>query len=214
MEQRYRYLMWYYRNVLGYCPDEAEWTPTLASIQYMLDNELPVTDILQELKRHNTDAVHPDTLTDALWDQSLLQKNHFYFHKELQIVSPAPVIKKDGTVSYPEDFIEMRIRYTEQDLLDYFYRRISKQDFAVCDPKKDGKTVSYILKRLEPIEYVEPVDLFLCLIDDFTNSLENTINDGVIDVLRSLATVIPQYQTDYKNAAAAGKTKPRWRYGV
>lgn len=212
--QEYPYLMWYFHNMLGYCPEESEWLPTRASIAYMLDNDLPGEMIVEELRRHHTASIHPNDLSEHLWDGSLLQKGHFYFHKELQIVSPAPILKKDGTVSYREDYLEMRIRYTEQDILDYFYTRIRPQDRSICDSKKDSKAVAYILKRFSNIENVEPVDLFLCLIDDFTNNVENTINDGVIDVLKSLSNVLPWYQADAKNAAAGGKNIPRWHYGV
>lgn len=214
MEQEYEYLMWYFRNILGYCPEEAEWIPTRSSIAYMLANELPGEIITAELRRHTSPVIHPNDLTTALWDKSLLQKGHFYFHKELQIVSPAPVLHKNGTIVYSDDFLVMRIRYSEQDILDYFYCRISSQDRPICDPKKDIKTIPYLLKRFALIENVEPVDLILCLIDDFTNNTENTINDGIIDVLKSLSNIVSWYQTDYKNAASAGKNKPRWHYGV
>lgn len=214
MEQEYEYLMWYFWNILGYCPDEDLWLPTRASIAYMLDNELPGEKITAELRRHNSPVIHPDDLSEELWKDSLLQKGHFYFHKELQIVSPAPVLKKDGTVFYPEDFLEMKIQYTEHDILMYFYNRIRKQDREICDARKDIKTIPYLIKRFSAMENVEPVDLFLCLIDDFTNNAENTINDGIIDVLKSLSNVVTWYQTDYKNAAAAGKNKLRWHYGV
>ena len=214
MEQEYEYLMWYFQNILGYCPDESEWLPTRSTIAYLLANELSGETITDELRRHTTPIIHPNDLTEALWNKSLLQKGHFYFHKALQIVSPAPVLNKDGTITYSEDFLVMRIRYTEQDILDYFYNHISWRDKSICDAKKDIKTIPYLLKRFSLMENVEPVDLILCLIDDFTNSGENTINDGIIDVLKSLSNVVSWYQDDYKNAAAAGKNRPRWHYGV
>lgn len=214
MGQEYKYLMWYFQHILGYCPEEEDWLPTRAAIAYLLDNEMSGEAIVTELKRHCTPVIHPDALSDFLWQDSLLEKGHFYFHKELQIVSPAPVLQKDGTVFYPEDFLEMKIRYTEDDVLQYFYAKIGRQNQMICDAKKDRKTIAYILKRFSLMENVEPVDLLLCLIDDFTNNAENTINDGIIDVLKSLSNVVTWYQTDYKNAAAAGKNKPRWHYGV
>lgn len=214
MEQEYTYLMWYFEHVLGYCPQETVWLTTRSAIRYMLDNELSGEEITGELKKHRTESIHPDDLTEALWHKSLLQKGHFYFHKALQISSPAPLLKKDGSVEYPEDYLEMRIRFTEEDILAYFYNHISKQDKDLCDPKKDYKTIQYLLKRFSLIENAEPVDLILCLIDDFTNNEENTINDGIISVLQSLPNVLNWYQTDYKNAAAAGLNKPRWHYGV
>ena len=214
MEREYKYLMWYFQNVLGYCPEETDWLPTRASIAYMLDNELPAEIITAELKRHCTPVIHPDDLSDTLWQNSLLQKGHFYFHKELQIVSPAPTLKKDGTIYYPKDFLEMRIQYSFQDILNYFLTKAGYLAQQICDIKKETKTILYFIKRFSSLENVEPVDLILCLIDDYLNNEENTINDGIIDVLKSLSNVVPWYQTDYKNAAAAGKNKPRWHYGV
>jgi len=214
MGQEYRYLIWYFQNVLGYCPEEKDWIPTRATIAYLLDNDFSGEEITDELRKHNTPFIHPDDLTPGLWNGSLLKKGHFYFHRELQIVSPAPMLKKDGTISYTEDFLEMKIRYTEQDILNYFLSRAGKQQQQICDTKKELKTIAYLIKRFTAVEHVEPVDLILCLIDDFLNNAENTINDGIIDVLKSLSNVVSWYQTDYKNAAAAGKNKVRWRYGV
>lgn len=214
MGREYEYLMWYFQNILGYCPEEKEWLPTRSTIAYLLDNEFSGEKITKELARHNTPSIHPSDLSEALWKNSLLKKEHFYFHRELQIISPAPLLKKDGTIEYPEDFLEMRIVYTEKDILDYFYNHIPYRSRMICDAKKDIKTIPYLINRFSLMENVEPVDLFLCLIDDFTNNAENNINDGIIDVLKSLANVVSWYQNDYKNAAAAGKNKPRWRYGV
>ncbi len=214
MEKECEYLMWYFQNVIGYCPEETTWLPTRASIAYLLDNELQGEEIIAELKRHTAVQIYPDDLSDILWKNSLLKKGHFYFHKELQLVSPAPILQKDGTISYAEDYLEMKIRYTEQDILDYFLSKAGYQARQICDTKKELKTIAYLLKRFSLLENVEPVDLILCLIDDFTNNAENTINDGIIDVLKSLSNVVLWYQTDYKNAAAAGKNKIRWHYGV
>lgn len=214
MIPEYEYLMWYFRNVLGYCPDESLWLPTRSSIAYMIDNGLYGQEITKELREHNMPVIHPNDLTDHLWEESLLKKGHFYFHKELQIVSPAPILKKDGTVSVEENFLVMKIRYTAQDILNYFYARLSSQEKAFCEPKTDYKTVHYILGRFKDVEFVEPVDLLLCLIDDYTNNTENANTKGLISVLSSLQNVLPWYQSDVKNAAAAGKNKIRWRYGV
>jgi len=214
MNPEYEYLMWYFEHILGYCPDESAWLPTRASIAYLIDNKLPAEDIVAELARHNTETIHPNNLSDILWKGSLLQKGHFYFHKELQIQSPAPVLKKDGSISYADDYLEMKIRYSEQDVLDYFYCRLSKQDRLLCEPKTDTKTVQYIIKRFSNVEYVEPVDLLLCLIDDYTNNEENKNNEGLVSVLSSLQNVLSWYQNDVRNAAAASQNRIRWRYGI
>lgn len=214
MIREYDYLMWYFQNVLGHCPSETLWLPTRSSIAYMMDNGMFGQEITAELRRHDTPAIFPKDLSNILWKDSLLKKDHFYFHKELQIVSPAPVLKKDGTISCEDDFLVMRIKYTPQDILDYFYARLPQQEQLLCEPKTDIKTVSYILNRFENVDYVEPVDLLLCLIDDYTNSTENKNTKGLISVLNSLQNVLSWYQSDAKNAAAAGKNKIRWRYGI
>lgn len=84
---------------------------------------------------------------------NLLVRGRFYYHPQLQIAPPPPVVQilPDGTfrASYEEDptfYLEMKEKYTLDDLLDYFYNRvgIKKQN-----RKRDRGALEYILKQYE-----------------------------------------------------------------
>lgn len=212
MEKEYEILLRYFEEVLGYCPDEKYWLPTRATIGYLLDNNFSAGKILNELAKYKTISIHPNDLSEELWKGSLLKKNHFYFHKEFQITSPPPILV-NGKEIYNGTYLEMKIRYDNNDVLTYFYNRIPKQERYLCEPKTDTKAIAYILNRLEPIEDIEPVDVLMCIIDDYIKKDEYTGN-GLISVLNSLKDVLPIYQYDYRNAKASGHNVIRWRYEV
>ena len=141
MEQEYTYLMWYFEHVLGYCPQETVWLPTRSAIRYMLDNGLSGEEITAELKKHKAESIHPNDLTESLWNKSLLQKGHFYFHKTLQISSPAPLLKKDGSVmiiGLTTDFTKLDLKRIASQLTDirvYFGTTVTTpivQDNEIC----------------------------------------------------------------------------------
>lgn len=88
---------------------------------------------------------------------NLLVRGKFYYHPQLQIVPPPPVVKilNDGTfiASYEEDptfYLEMKEKYTLDDLLDYFYERTGIQS---KNRKRDKGSMEYIL-RLNELDIV------------------------------------------------------------
>lgn len=203
----------YYGQVLGYYPQTVDENISLCTIAHLIDNDFTVDEICEELKKHDTEIIKPEDLSNDLWKDSLLERGHFYFHKKLQIQPKAVLFDTVSMKPMPqEDWIEMRIRFTAKDVVNYFYSQISKNDRELCDEKTDLKTVAYMVRRFKNIENVESVDLILCLIDVFVKNQNNRVNNGLIDVLNELSNVLPQYKKDYLEANARGYNKIRWRH--
>lgn len=94
---------------------------------------------------------------------NLLMRGQFYCHPQLQIAPPPPVIEilPDGTfkASYEEDpefYLEIKDKYTIDDLLDYFY---SRTGIKPKSRKRDRGGIEYLLR-------IADLDLILYSIDE------------------------------------------------
>lgn len=90
---------------------------------------------------------------------NLLVRGKFYYHPQLQVTPPPPVIRfnPDGTfeASYetePEFFLEIKDKYTADDLLDYYYKRTETKSNPKFR-KRDRGAMDYIL-RLEELDVI------------------------------------------------------------
>lgn len=94
---------------------------------------------------------------------NLLLRGQFYYHPQLQIAPPPPVVKllPDGTfaASYEEDpefYLEIKEKYTVENLLDYFYQRTG---INPKNRKRDRGSIEYLLR-------IADLDLILYSIDE------------------------------------------------
>lgn len=116
-----------------------------------------VDDILQHMKIKAKKGVIKED------PDNLLVRGNFYYHPQLQVTPPPPVIKMlpNGAfeASYEKDptfYLEMKERYTIDDLLDYFYQRTGVES---KNRKRHKGGMEYILR-------MEDIDLVLYSIDE------------------------------------------------
>lgn len=206
------YMSHYYANTLGYMPEKDVWRPTFLSIWYMEINGLSNDEILKELKRHTSSEICVDNLSDELWKGSLTQKNKFYFHHALQIVSPAPVFSIKTGASYTEDWCVPRIRFTEQDLTDYFWHKISPTEQKMWILGHDmGKEIAYLLNRFKhSFSDIDPLDYLMFLLDELIRDQNKQHIKGLISVTDYISNTLETYQNTILEAKAKGFDKPRW----
>ena len=205
------YVMHYYEKRLGYCPQRSEWADTLRSVWYMKINGLDDPAVFRELERHSSTSIPVGDLSDSLWEGSLAVRNHFYFHKELQLVSPAPRFSLAKGVSAKEFWCVPRIRYTAEDLIRYFYSRFPKEEAELYLGHDDTKTIRYLLDRFQhQFTDLEPLDVILCLIDEMTRDENRQNKKGLISVTDYFGNTIETLRKTYREAAARGLNKPRW----
>lgn len=102
---------------------------------------------------------------------NLLERGKFYYHPALQVVPPPPVIRQldDGSfeASYENEdfFLEMKERFTLDELVEYFYNRIGI-DGGFRD--RDKGAFRHVLKTYD-------IDVVLYTIDE-SNALAQDLN--------------------------------------
>ena len=163
---------------------------------YLLDNKYNDSDILKYLITNNTELV------DSLWDGSLLKPDTFYYHEQLTIMPGPSVWNPNMKEESNKFYLEMKIKYTIDDLLSYYYNNLLIP-VELRNTKKDSKAFEHMLKQYSKFK-MQPIDFVLYLIDysvlegnrisnvfdlqkyerevyDKTNYIiENTINKNII----------------------------------
>ena len=167
----------YYSNAIGVYPsDEKEILKTKSFFEYLIEAGCSKQEIIElilfDLKNENHLTIN--SLPDKLWDNSLLDRDTFYYHNELQILSPAPTL----TESFPF-YLEMKIKYTEKDVLNYFIKTFNIKEKWIDEDKEIG-AIKYLLNNYKKYDFVQPIDYLLSLIyyvAGFNNNKINTFFD-------------------------------------
>lgn len=152
---------WYEQNILGHSTEKPYITEY--TIEYLKDNGFSEQEIIEVISSVKGEYVFYKDIPDNLYG-TLVEKDKYYFHPELQILSKPPVFNINNlTAASPKFFKEMRIRYTEEDLINYFHSKANPK--IIRTPGRDFKAIEYLCKRYST-QLMEPVDCILHLIDD------------------------------------------------
>ena len=204
------YLSFFYTNGLGHLPDdEKKINITQDTINYLLDcNITEEKIILALLKAKDKECLRPDTLISNLWDNSLIEQNKFYFHKELQIISKPPVLDiKTGKIqSYPF-YKEIKIVYKIEDLLQYYYNKNSIKE--LFNHNKDISILNFLINKYKPIKDILVLDLILLMIDISFKNRTNISN--LISIDECSIEAINRLRKWKKEAKLIGADKIIWR---
>ena len=163
-------LKYYYGSVKGIKDIDLKDQDVLATantLDYLFDCGFTTVEITKELGRHRSERIEYNDLSDELWNDSLIKKGAFYLHSSIRLMSGAPVydFETNKTIEYPY-YCEMRIRFTEDDVLDYFCSRLSFLSKALEDREYDRRALKGLLLKYSVFDYVEPLDVILCSIDN------------------------------------------------
>lgn len=206
----------YYSNVVGSYPFETDEykNKSQKTIDYLLDagvSEELICKFIEEAPAN--DYIASDMLPEWLWDNSLLCKDSFYFHNILQITSKPPSFDpRTGKETVSPFFLEMKITYTMNDLIRYFYRKIGL-DLMLLDTKRDSAAFKYLLDRYAKVaQFVEPIDFVLSLIDHAKSISEdgNTVR-SIFDIKNYEQEVYKNLQNKVAEATLAKANKIIWR---
>lgn len=173
---------YYNVNVLGYYPGEENTAKTACTIEYLKDNKIDDETILNILNHiESADAFTPDMIPEETWENSLLRKDGFYLHQELKVTSPAPVIDtKTGEEIKTELYNEMKIIYTVEDLLSYYYKKLSiAPEFR--QRKRDIAQFNNLLSRYSSFNNVDGVEIILDVIDQAAYKHQRVLNPFDLD---------------------------------
>lgn len=139
---------------------------TMATIGYLIDCGYSYLDICKEISNYNVPAITYNSLRNKLWENSLIKKDAFYLHRELTIISKAPEYDmiSEKEIVYPF-FYEVKICYTIEDVVRYFYRKVKSDNLVLTEQKLDIGVVKYLMKKYSRLDYIEALDIILSLID-------------------------------------------------
>ena len=102
-------------------------------------------------------------ISETLWHDTLLKPNTFYYHEQLTIM-PGPSIWNPNMKEQSHRFyLEMKIKYTIDDLLNYYYTELLIP-VELRDRSKDKGAFEHMLKKYTKFK-CEPIDFILYLID-------------------------------------------------
>ena len=198
------YTDYYYNFLVGEYPTDEDYRTTSLTFEYLEDAKFTskeIVNIICSLPINN--AITFDLLPDYLWEDSLIERNKFYFHKELQILSPPPTWEK----TFPF-YLEMKIRYTLDDILNYFIRMSGvRQDWI--NREKEIGSIKYLLNNYKKFKFMEPLDFLLHLID-FCISKEVELNQ-IYDLTHYEIELAEYLEVDTTNAIANNKNQIIWR---
>lgn len=199
----------YYYN-LGEEPNNTEKEITEKTFGHLKDNGYSDSDIVKIISYLPAKmALEYEDLPDYLWESSLIKRNTFYYHNELHITSPAPYwdFDNDKIVS-SKFFLEMKIHFSINDLIKYYYKKFP-MDSALLDIKKDKGSMEYLLKKYNNVDFIEPVDFILYLIDEAANQSEDSLE--IIELNKYEKEAFEYLKHKTINAKAENVNKIIWR---
>ena len=127
------------------------------TINYLIDNNYDKAFILSYLLEYGP------VISETLWHDTLLKPNTFYYHEQLTIM-PGPSIWNPNMKEQSHRFyLEMKIKYTIDDLLNYYYTELLIP-VELRDKSKDKGAFEHMLKKYTKFK-CEPIDFILYLID-------------------------------------------------
>lgn len=202
-----KYADFYYNFMIGEYPESFEdYIKTCNFFGYLEDSGISDGEIYMI-----TGLVKPkevltiDDIPDKIREGSLLEKDKFYFHKELIIVPPPPGW---DTVEDYKFYREIKIRYTLDDVLDYFIKSTGVRADWVSRDKEIG-SIKYLLKEYKKFKFIEPLDFLLHLIDYCVS--DNMEISTIYDLRHKEIELAEALEVDIANATARGKNTIIWR---
>lgn len=201
------YADFYFNFLIGEYPENHEdYRKTSNFFQYLEDSGLSDSEIymIAGLVRPK-EVLTIDDIPDKIKKDSLLEKDKFYYHKELIITPPPPGWNVEENYQF---YKEIKVRYTLEDVLDYFIKATGARADWIAKDKEIG-SIKYLLKEYKKFNFIEPVDFILHLID-YCVSSGDEINT-IYDLRNKEVELAKALEIDIANAVARGKNLVIWR---
>ena len=179
---------------------------TKNTCEYLLDCGFSALEIINVLNGLSFGALSYDVLPDRLWQGSLIKRGAFYLHRELRIESQAPEfdIRTGRVLEYPY-YCEMKIKYTVEDTLRYFRSKMKPPNIALTSDEYDKNAIKQLFKQYSKLDYVEPLDVILCSIDNHLSLDSGCVR--LIDITKTNREVITSLIGDIKILEAQDRRK-------
>lgn len=154
----------FYELMTGTTPTEEEVKDINGCALYLKDNNFSEKEIFNILNDSKNIKMKASEIPSEYWNGSLLKPNTFYYHDSLRIMSKAPKWDPETLteITYPY-FLEMKIMFTMDDLLSYYYSK-TLIPVELRSRKNDVASFKYLLDKYKVMK-AEPIDFILFLID-------------------------------------------------
>lgn len=162
------YVELYYELTHGIYPfeDDEPKIKTQKTIDFLIEAKISERDIVRIIEEApKADYLSHKDLPNWLWENSLLDRDIFYYHHALQIRSKAPKMNMlTLEVESVPFYLEMQIKFSANDALLYFYDKANTEP-SFRDEKKDLGAIAHLLSQYRRIDFIDGVDFLLSLID-------------------------------------------------
>lgn len=204
----------YYREVLGEYSSDENVMHTDKLFEYLIEAGVSHEDIMKNIYAFpQKDYLTVSDLPDTLWDGSLIRRGTYCFHNALRIKQEMPTWNPETNKMTSQRFrVEMKIRFTMDDLIDYFYKT-THANRDLSDRKKDAGSFNYLLGKYSNIGFAANIDMVLSLIDHAGNSEHNEMlnilklqdyESEVCDIIKPMC----------EEAKGNGRMEITWRTGL
>lgn len=200
----------YYSLVVGQEPEEKAFKRTLATANYLKDNGYTEAEILDIFKSIHKEIITGEDLPKELWNESLLEKDKFYYSDILHIKSKAPTWDPITYKEIHEPFyLEMRIRFTIDDLLNYYYEKC-KVALSFRNKKKDSGAFNHLINKYNNHNSVAGIDYVIALIELASKNID-CIYTNVFDIQQYEKEVIEYFNNIYEQSVYEKTNLIIWR---
>lgn len=208
-----------YTLAVGIEPSEDTLDRTLATANYLKDNNFDTKDILKilrnamkEIDKNNLEIpIRGEDLPNELWNNSLLEKNRFYYSDILHIKSKAP---SWNPITFKEEcepfFLEMKINFTIDDLLIYYYDKCRVPQ-GLRDDKKNAGALNHLIKKYEKFNNIPGLDYVIALIDKANKDIDKNFFSDVFEIENYNKEVIEEFTAMYEQAVFEKTNVIVWR---
>lgn len=159
---------YFYKSKWGYYPYEEyiNYDKTESFIRHLQDNKFTNDEIFQIIEEADKNPyLSIEDMDDKWWEPYLTEKNKFYFHNTLRLQPKKPMWNPlTGEVKVEKFYLEMVIKYSINDLLNYYYITVNTP-VPLRDYKRDKAGLEHLLKKYNNMKNITSLDFVLHLID-------------------------------------------------
>lgn len=209
----------FYILCAGIEPSEEAFNRTKATANYLKDNGYKDTEILKIFNnivrnkpKNDIDIViNGEDLPIELWEDSLLEKDTFYYSDIVHIKSKPPSWDPITftEISHPF-YLEMKIKFTMNELLDYYYDKCRVPN-ALQDEKKDSGAFNHLIKKYNAFKKLPGIDYVIALINKASEDIEKDFICEVFDLDNYKEEVIIEFDGIYEQSTFEKVNQIVWR---
>lgn len=197
----------FYALAVGIEPSKEAFNKTKATASYLKDNNYSDKDIIKilrevlkgfnkEVKRNNAYnlSISGEDLPERLWENSLLKKGEFYFSDILHIKSKAPSWNPvTFTEECPPFFLEMKISFTIDDLLNYYYDKC-RVSLPLQNENRDKAAMKHLIAKYDKFNKVSGIDYVIALINEAGQDIEKDVFTEIFEIENYKEQVISHFE--------------------